>query len=330
MNKPKLYLFIDTNIFLSFYAYTSDDVEELRKLSSLIKTGQLKLFLTEQVKDEFYRNREDKLKESIREFGKASVSDSIPRFMEKYSSINNYRKARNALLKAKDDAITQAQKEAAEGAMAADTLFRELVDAAGVVKVTAKVYEAATRRMALGNPPGKQGSLGDRINWEILLAHAPQGADLHIVSRDGDFASPLLPAPNSFLLDEWSNKTNGILHLHDQLKPLLKKHFPHIKLAIDAERRAAVEKLTMSGNFATTHAAVDGLTPLVGVLTSEDIHELVEAATSNSQITWILGDEDVHNLYSKLLHIEQSGGEIDPDDKKCLEQLLKEHPTSPD
>jgi|SRR5262249_32127474 len=330
MNKPKLYLFIDTNVFLSFYAYTSDDVEELRKLSSLIKTGQLKLFLTEQVKDEFYRNREEKLRQSIREFDKTSVSDSIPRFMERYTSIKNYRKARKTLLKAKDDAITQAQKEAADGAMAADTLFRELADSAGVLKVTAKVYDAATRRMALGNPPGKQGSLGDRINWEMLLAHAPNGADLHIVSRDGDFASPLLPAPNSFLNDEWSNKIKGSLHLHDQLKPLLKEHFPHIKLAIDAERRAAVEKLTKSGNFATTHSAVDGLTQLIGVLTSEDIHELVEAASNNSQIRCILGDEDVHNFYSKLLHIEQSGGEIDPDDTKSLDTLLKEYPTSPD
>jgi hypothetical protein len=325
MSKPKLYLFIDTNIFLSFYAYTSDDVEELRKLSSLIKTGQLKLFMTEQVRDEFYRNREDRLKESVREFGKTAVSDSIPRFMEKYQSIKTYRRSRKALLKAKDEAITQAKKEAGERAMAADTLFRELVDAAGVVKVTAKVYEAATRRMALGNPPGKQGSLGDRINWEILLAHATEGVDLHIVSRDGDFGSPLLPTPNSFLLDEWSSKTNGTLHLHDQLKPLLKEYFPQIKLAIDAEKRAALEKLTMSGNFATTHAAVDGLTPFIGVLTSEDIHELVEAAANNSQITWILSDQDVHDFYSKLLAIEQSGGEIDPDDKKRLKALLQEH-----
>jgi len=34
------------------------------------------------------------------------------------------------------------------------------------------------------------------------------------------------------------------------LKPVLKEYFPQIKLAIDAEKRAAVEKLTMSGSFA--------------------------------------------------------------------------------
>jgi predicted nucleic acid-binding protein len=56
--KLKVHLFIDTNIFLSFYAYASDDVEELRKLTKLISTDQLKLYLTEQVRDEFYRNRE--------------------------------------------------------------------------------------------------------------------------------------------------------------------------------------------------------------------------------------------------------------------------------
>jgi predicted nucleic acid-binding protein len=94
MAEPKLHLFIDTNIFLSFYAYTNDDVEELRKLISLIKTNQLKLYLTGQVRDEFNRNREAKLRDSLREFRKLVVSDSIPRFMEKYASIKAYRDSR--------------------------------------------------------------------------------------------------------------------------------------------------------------------------------------------------------------------------------------------
>ena len=231
MTEPKLYLFIDTNSFLSFYAYTNDDVEELRKLSSLIKTGQLTLFLTEQIKDEFYRNRETRLKESLREFGKGTVTDSVPRFMDKYLSIKNYRQSLQELLKAKDGAITQAKREAEEGSLAADILFRELMEAAGVIEITEKIYEAAKRRMELGNPPGKQGSLGDRINWEILLDKSTNGIDLHIISRGGDFRSSLLVAANSFLIDEWRSKVNGKLMLHDQLKPLLKEHFPQIKLA---------------------------------------------------------------------------------------------------
>ena len=37
MAKERLHLFIDTNAFLNFFAYTKDDVEELKKLVSLIK-----------------------------------------------------------------------------------------------------------------------------------------------------------------------------------------------------------------------------------------------------------------------------------------------------
>ena len=110
--EPKVHLFIDTNIFLSFYAYTNDDIEELKKLTKLITTNQLRLYLTEQVKDEFYRNRETKLKESLKTFQAPSVTAGVPRFMEGYPSIKAYRHALEVLSKARDQAIQQAKKEA--------------------------------------------------------------------------------------------------------------------------------------------------------------------------------------------------------------------------
>ena len=322
MAEPKLHLFIDTNIFLSFYAYTNDDVEELRKLISLIKTNQLKLYLTEQVRNEFNRNREGKLRDSLREFRRLSVSDSIPRFMEQYASIKAYREARKNLLKAQDDAIIEANKQAEQESIGADTLFQDLSNAAGIIKITDEIYNSAMRRMQLGNPPGKDHSLGDRINWEMLIAQVPDGTDLHIVSKDGDFGSPLGSAPNGFLVDEWTTKKKSTLFLHDQLKPLLKEYFPQIKLAIDAEKRVAMESLMNSGNFAWTHFSIRRLTPFIDVLTSEDIHELVAAAESNSQIWAIITDEDVYAFFSKLLQIDQTGGSINPDDQKALQKLL--------
>lgn len=44
-----LHAVIDTNVFLAFYAYTKDDVEQLRIVSELIKSGKLVLYLPEQV-----------------------------------------------------------------------------------------------------------------------------------------------------------------------------------------------------------------------------------------------------------------------------------------
>jgi hypothetical protein len=40
-------LFIDTNIFLSFFHLTSEDLEELKKLIVLIDNGEIRLFLPE-------------------------------------------------------------------------------------------------------------------------------------------------------------------------------------------------------------------------------------------------------------------------------------------
>ena len=50
-------LFIDTNIFLSFFHFTKDDLEEIRKLEVLIDKKEVVLWLPEQVQDEFHRNR---------------------------------------------------------------------------------------------------------------------------------------------------------------------------------------------------------------------------------------------------------------------------------
>ena len=40
-----MYLFIDTNVFLSFLHYSSDDLEELKKLEVLLRNGRIRLLL---------------------------------------------------------------------------------------------------------------------------------------------------------------------------------------------------------------------------------------------------------------------------------------------
>ena len=54
-------LFVDTNVFLSFYEYSDDDLEALSQLREHLKKQHVEIILTEQVRDEFYRNRENKI-----------------------------------------------------------------------------------------------------------------------------------------------------------------------------------------------------------------------------------------------------------------------------
>lgn len=66
--KAGAHLFIDTNILLSFYGSAKDDLDQLDKLVKLIHAKSIKLYLTQQVVDEFKRNRETNLVTSLKDF----------------------------------------------------------------------------------------------------------------------------------------------------------------------------------------------------------------------------------------------------------------------
>ena len=51
-------LFLDTNIWLGLYHYAPEVLDELSRLSAWIDEGRVTLYLTDQVADEFERNRE--------------------------------------------------------------------------------------------------------------------------------------------------------------------------------------------------------------------------------------------------------------------------------
>jgi predicted nucleic acid-binding protein len=77
-------LFIDTNVLLSFYHYSSDDLEELQKLTVLISEGQVTLILPEQVVSEFRRNREAKIADALKRFTAERLNDQFPQITKDY------------------------------------------------------------------------------------------------------------------------------------------------------------------------------------------------------------------------------------------------------
>lgn len=57
-------LFIDSNVWLSLYHFTNDDLAQFGKLKEIL--GQdIKLYIPKQVYDEVLRNREAKLKDAF-------------------------------------------------------------------------------------------------------------------------------------------------------------------------------------------------------------------------------------------------------------------------
>ncbi len=304
--KKGTHLFIDTNVFLNFYAYSKDDLDQLEKLVNILKTKVVKLYVTQQVVDEFYRNRDNKLAESFNNF-RPFENQGCPRFMTSMPEYQAYNTTMNAYKAAKTALTEKARDQADQRSLLADQLFARIAHVATVIATDDTSYEAANKRSRLGNPPGKSPStMGDELNWELLLKHVPAESDLHVISKDGDYASKLNPAqPKVFLFDEWQRLKQGNLHLHEQISLFFKANYPDEDFSLEIEKTESINALIYSANFASTHAAVAALDPYISFLTPEEAQEVIQGALSNSQVAWIVSDSDVESFFTKMLAAHQ-------------------------
>lgn len=318
--KSGAHLFIDTNVLLNFFAYSKDDLEQLDKLVQLVHAKTIKLYLTEQIVNEFSRNRDAKLAESFAKFRFPAVSGT-PSFMLSLHEWKPYMKALNAFEKAHSLLVKAAKEAASKRDLAADKIFASLVEETKVIEISDELYKAAKRRHRLGNPPGKAESIGDQLNWEILLSSVPSGVTLHIVTKDGDYASKLnSTAPSTFLVDEWRRTHESDVFIYEQIGQFFQTNFPDEDFSLDIEKREAIDRLVNSGAFATTHNAIALLKPYLPFFTEEEAEEVVQGALSNSQVNWIMNDTDVEQFFRGLL--EENGEHLSPRLRERLEEAL--------
>lgn len=306
---PVRSVFLDANCYLSFYRFTSVDLEELRKLVELVKSGGVRLYVTQQVKDEVARNRAQVVATSLGEATGRAPSDKYPQLLRNYDGFAELSRAHREFSTQLNDLLDVVRADAIAGKLHADELIAALFDQAKDV-AEAVVADAALRRaserIVKGNPPGKGGSHGDAINWELLLEGHPDGEDLDLVSEDRDFRSPLVDAGiNEFLTDEWTKRKSSQVRLYRDLAKYLAEHFPDIKVAEDVVRSRAVQALQSSPNFASTHIAVTDL-DRIGTFTIDQVNQLLAAATTNTQVKWLLQDADIKAFYERLLATYES------------------------
>ncbi|ERK98360.1 hypothetical protein O999_16040 [Pseudomonas putida LF54] len=208
---PALQVFIDTNILLNFYDFSDDKLEDLDELIELISPGEITLHLPKQVENELKRNRESKLQVAMINFNNGQFPTGVPHHMRGTEAARQYDEAIKSAKQAKKLLIANAASLALSNQLEVDTKITRLFDKATRHPESDDLYNQAIVRMHKGNPPGKPGNIGDRYIWETLLARIPHG-DLFIISKDGDYASPLTPdrttRPLGFLSDEWSEAKN--------------------------------------------------------------------------------------------------------------------------
>jgi predicted nucleic acid-binding protein len=295
-------IFIDTNIFLSFFHFTNDDLEELKKLNILLEQSNVRLYLPEQVIQEFRRNRENKIADALKLLREQKLDWRFPQFCKEYDEFGELRKLQRSYSEIHEILITKAISDIQSQNLKADLVIHDLFRNGIMIPYGDDINVLAQTRMAVGNPPGKNGSLGDALNWEVLLQYVPNGEDLYLITDDKDFASPIdSNVFNVYLSQEWQEKKEAKVVYYKSLSEFFKEYFPKISLASELEKDLVIRDLAYSPNFASTHTIINKLNQYTE-FTVAQINAIVDAMISNNQINWIISDEDINGFIHKVIY----------------------------
>jgi hypothetical protein len=291
-----MHLFIDTNVLLSFYHFTGDDLEELKKLTVLLEQKKLHLYFPAQIDSELRRNREGKIADALKKLKDQHLNLQFPQICKDYPEYGKLRELQKAYETHHTELLNKLSEDITHFALKADGIIVQLFKLAESVACTDAVVRRARDRCDLGNPPGKDGSLGDAVIWEALLSAVPEKTNLHFITDDKDYCSALDEnAFSGFLSDEWRGKKKSNLVFYKRISVFFKEHFPDIKLAAELEKDLLIEDFTNSSSFARTHEVVAKLSKYAD-FTPAQLNAIVSATLSNSQIALIAGDADVHEF----------------------------------
>lgn len=314
-------LFIDTNIFLDFYHLSGPEIEELHKLTALLADGRITLFVPRQLCEELKRNRESKIKDAMNEFKKAKFTINFPAFCKLYPE---YREIQDTLKEANAKYAQLTEKvmnDVNASRLKADEVIAELFDKSRMIETSDVIINKARHRFLLGNPPGKKKvTIGDEVNWEALLFNAPSDEDLHLVSGDSDYEAAIDTNKfNAFLDDEWKTRKKSSIIFHKSLQGFFRAASIQIELTSDLKKNKLIEELSTSGSFTTTHLVIDKLASIDN-FSSTQVEQLIQIADMNSQVGWIIKDDDVLTFYSKLK--ENHAAQISSKSLKTLDALI--------
>lgn len=320
-------IFIDTNIFLSFYHLSNDDLEEIHKLAVLIKQGEVALWLPEQVKDEFNRNRENKISDAVRKLKEQKVKLQFPQVCKDYDEYIQIKELQREYLKKLSSLIANVNRDVEGKTLQADEKIEELFEIAEKIELTPELIEKARVRVELGNPPGKNGSLGDAVNWECLIENVPKNEDLFLIADDKDYYSVLDEYKLKDVLDdEWQTNKGSKIFFYRRLSQFFKDEYPDIKLASELEKELIIRELSESRSFTSTHSVIEKLQQYTEFNKSQ-ANDIAQIVKSNPQVRWILSDSDVHEFcvgflkdHEELLddeirnYLSEKVGKIEADD----------------
>ncbi len=305
-------LFIDTNILLSFYALNQEDLRELGKLADRVINREVTLLITDQIIDEFYRNREQRIEGSLKSFYGQIFNPQLPQICENYpeeaerlrSALKEYEQAHSVM-------VARMAIDIKAKNLQTDQIIHSFFANGHKVELSPAIIDRARLRMGVGNPPGKNNSLGDAINWECLLNIVPDQSDLFLISGDKDYSSPLSDDELSgFLQDEWERRKQSKIHFYRRLSAFFKDRFPEIGMANSRDRDYLVRELSNSQSLADVQKVITRLNSYPE-FTAGQANGILLAALNNQRVAWSIDDGqvrgfllDIMNRYQQYLDVE--------------------------
>jgi predicted nucleic acid-binding protein len=294
-------LFIDTNILLSFYAFNQEDLEEIRKLADLMAAGEVTLLMTDQVLDEFYRNRERRIEGALKSFYGQTFNPQLPQICQDYPEIAQLRETLQEYEKAHSAMVAKILIDIKAKNLQADRMLHCLFAKGTKLAIDAAVIDRARLRMSVGNPPGKNNSLGDAINWECLLTAVPDGTDLFLISGDKDYSSVFSEDDLSdFLRDEWERRKKSTIHFYRRLSGFCQEQLPTVGIANLRDRDFLVRELASSQSLADVHKYVSKLRTYPE-FTAAQVNGMVVAIFHNQRVAWAIADDEIRGFWLDLM-----------------------------
>lgn len=316
-------VFVDSNVYLSFYELSNADIKELEKIPKLIDEKVITLYVNQLLKDEWKRNRGKTLRGSLDKFEKCKISSSYPLFCKDYQKYNEIRKIEDAFNKAKSDLKDEMIKHINDFDLKADIMIDKIFKHASEIDITEDILKESRLRKLKGNPPSMshKENIGDSVHWISLLKKAPSKEKLYFISNDSHFSSDFDSSKISELLrEEWIKEKSSEIVLFKSLSDFFRRHLPEkVSLSNDLEIIGLTEELANSGTYSQTHEVMKKLDGFK-ILTPHQAQDLLEAAMSNSQVLGIACDEDVLAFFKRMVKLAKPG--LDRFSKDKLNEVL--------
>ncbi|MFB6306838.1 MAG: PIN-like domain-containing protein [Flavobacteriales bacterium] len=158
-------VFIDTNILTKLFEVSKENLDDYNNFSKKIRDGDtgVKMWITEQAKREFWKNRDNNLKKIYKEFDKIDLMNAPPLLIQEHDKYDELKRKLKEFTQLKEEISSEVKKNIEEENTKADEIIRRIFDNSNIIYTDEdEIFEKARKRAESRIPPGEKETIGDR------------------------------------------------------------------------------------------------------------------------------------------------------------------------